>query len=805
MKKLSLWLGLSLTPLILCACSQDWSGGLESARLNRGGETLAGTAMPSAVSSSAIPDTSMAQGRRASAFAGYPDTGSLVHYAAEVAPRRTGAYTWHAAELSEEHAFRAVASGELTFESPDGTPIKLAYQRHVEHPDGNWSWIGEAADGQTAVITFGEEAVFGTIPQGNEQPPLRLTLSDGRAWVVSADKGLLGEIRNEATHPTSPDYLLPPRRVQASGNVMAEAPAGGATASAAPTIEAAAAGTTVIDVLVGYTGGFAAARGSQSAAVTRIRNLVDITNQAYVTSQINAELRLVHSMQVSFADNTDNTDALEKLTGFRAPSTRITPDPAFNALRQARETYGADLVALVRKFNDPENDGCGVAWLLGGGMSGINSSDEYFGYSVISDGQDAGTDGKTYFCREETFAHEIGHNLGSQHDSEAADNEPGAFSYSYGYKTGSTQGNFYTIMAYGDSGQTGYRVFSNPNITTCGGRACGTASANNARSINNTASIIAGFRATKIDPKPARRADLDVNGDGISDLLWLFDGSSTGSFQYWLMNGLQRIGAGSDTTVGRSRLAGSGDFDGDGHLDLVWDLTQQRSIQIWFGRDDGTFNKRNLGGYASNWKVVAAGDVDGDGKSDLLWRSTTEATNNFQYWLMDGLTRLSIGSMTVGQSYVFRASGDFNADGKLDILWDAPSASKLVMTLSTSIGLRHFAVTTYAAGWSLVGVGDVNGDGTDDLLWRYHTDRANNFQFWMMNGAQRLSIGQGTVSRTNRIAATGDYNGDGRVDIVWDAPSVNALGIWMSNGATSYTSMRFAGYSEGWMIQDPGL
>lgn len=801
MKERNLWLGMSLASLMLCACTQDWSGGLESVRLgNSGGGATANAAAP-AFASGAIPAT--VASRRASAFAGYPDTGSLVHYAADVSPRQTGAYTWHAADLSEQHAFRAVVDGELVFQSPDGTPIRLDYLRHVEHPDGNWSWIGEAADGQTAVITFGEEAVFGTVPQGDDLPPLRLTLADGRAWVVSADKRLLGQIKNEATRPSSPDFLIPPRRGQAAGSG-----ADGMMAMSAPTIEAATAGRTVIDVLVGYTNGFAAARGSQSAAVTRIRNLVDITNQAYVASQVNAELRLVHSMQVTYPDNTDNTDALEKLTGFRAPSTEIPPDPAFNALRQARETYGADLVALVRKFNDPENDGCGVAWLLGGGMSGITPRDEYFGYSVISDGQDAGTDGKTYFCREETFAHEIGHNLGSQHDIETSKDDdgtpqPGAYAYSYGYKTGSAQGNFYTIMAYGDSGQTGYRVFSNPNVTTCGGRACGTASADNARSINNTAAIIAAFRASEVEP-PARRVDLDVNGDGRSDLLWLFDGSSAGSFQYWLMNGLKRIGAGSDTTVGRSRLAGSGDFDGDGRLDLVWDLTLQRSIQIWFGRADGTFNKRSLGSYASNWKIVAAGDVDGDGKSDLLWRSTG-TTNNFQYWLMDGLTRRSSVSMTVGQSYVFRASGDFNADGKLDILWDAPSASKLVMTLSTPAGLRHFAVTTYAAGWSLVGVGDVNGDRTDDLLWRYHTDRANNFQFWMMDGAQRLSIGQGTVSRSNRIAATGDYNGDGRVDIVWDAPSVNALGIWMSNGATSYTSMRFAAYAEGWMIQDPGL
>ena len=38
----------------------------------------------------------------------------------------------------------------------------------------------------------------------------------------------------------------------------------------------------------------------------------------------------------------------------------------------------------------------------------------------------------------------------------------------YARMLASGAGNFFTVMAYGDNGQTANRVFSNPQVTTCG-------------------------------------------------------------------------------------------------------------------------------------------------------------------------------------------------------------------------------------------------------------------------------------------------------------------------------------------------
>lgn len=438
-------------------------------------------------------------------FANLADRGDLVAYPAKNIVRRDGAYTWNRADISEAHAMRATLGGTLHITAPSGEKLDFVYERHVEHPSGDWTWIGKLKNGTSsdeAILTFGERAAFGSIAQSGGKAPLKLTVRDGVAWLVETDRSMIAGINNPATRPTGPDFLIPPKL--ASGSIGSQPEP---VASSIGTAAAEAAASTTVDVLLGYTSGFAAGLGGQSQAVTRLNNMVEAANQAYANSQVDARIRLVHAMQVNFADNTDNGDALEKLTGYKSGTGTIPVDPAFTALRAARDQYGADLVSLVRKFNTPENDGCGIAWLIGGGQSGIDSGDAPFGYSVVSDGVDAGNDGKNYFCRDETLAHELGHNMGSQHDrvtaTENGSLKYGVYPYSFGYKTAAGAGNFYTVMAYGDSGQTSYRTFSNPRTTFCGGFACGQADiADNARSLGQTMPIVATFRATVVTPEP---------------------------------------------------------------------------------------------------------------------------------------------------------------------------------------------------------------------------------------------------------------------------------------------------------------
>jgi hypothetical protein len=58
------------------------------------------------------------------------------------------------------------------------------------------------------------------------------------------------------------------------------------------------------------------------------------------------------------------------------------------------------------------------------------------------------------------------------------------------------------------------------------------------------------------------------------------------------------------------------------------------------------------------------------------------------------------------------------------------------------------------SNWSVVDIGDYNGDGRSDILWR---DSVGNLAIWFMNGAQ--------VESTAAL---------GNVPLIWSVQSVNS-------------------------------
>ena len=310
----------------------------------------------------------------------------------------TGLIRGIATLVAKAHALKAAEDGDLRVTTPSGETLLVRYDRRIAHGSGDWTWVGHllGQESEQTILTFGPHAAFGTIAQSGK-PPLRLTVRNGVSWLVETDPTKVAVINNAATRPALPDYHLPPPKNLPQAPSAASAPP---MAAAPPTAAATTASTpTTVDVVLGYTPAFAADNGGQSGAITRLNYLVDVTNVAYQNSGIDARVRLVATVPVSYADDTSNDSTLDQLTGYNSSTnTTTSPNAAFNALRAAREQYGADLVSLVRSFRDPENGGCGVAWLIGGGQQGVSASDSYYGYSVVSDGSDPGTDGHTYIA-----------------------------------------------------------------------------------------------------------------------------------------------------------------------------------------------------------------------------------------------------------------------------------------------------------------------------------------------------------------------------------------------------------------------
>lgn len=705
-------------------------------------------------------------------FASLPDGGDLVAYPQERVVRRAGPYTWHRADISEAHALNAIVDGVLTLTAPSGEQLRFQYDRHVEHDSGDWTWIGHVLGGgfaQDAILTFGSSAVFGSIAQPGKAP-LKLTIEDGAAWLVETDLALRAAQSAASGRYARPDFLLPPEleiveglRTQ-SGQVRAA--------------EAAAAGTT-IDVLIGYTTGYALALGGGKnnpfTVKTRLNFLVDAANESYVNSQVDAEVRLVHVMEVSYQDANDNSIALGALTG--SDGTDPVPmDPALEPLHAARDQYGADLVSLVRDFQYPEAVSCGVAWLIGGGQTMVHAGYEGFGMSVVSDGADGG-----FFCEDSTFAHELGHNMGLAHDVETAKGDDGVldpeeygrYAYSFGYKTGVGTGDFYTVMAYGDSGQVGYRVFSNPGVTICGGFACGVeGQADNARTLRQTVPIIASFRDTVVPEGPAGVVRSDFNGDGVSDLLWRHSGDGRNAIWLEVDPGMPR----SVTRVPNQdwSIDGVGDFDADKVSDIFWRNSATGQNVIWLSGNSLT--PLAVTSAPTPWRLAGVGDFDGDGVSDLLWRKSTSGQNVI-WRSANSASDLPMADVA-NLSWQVAGVGDFDGDRRSDVAWRNLSTGQNTIWLAGNMANPLAVSTVPDQGWQIVAVDDFSGDGLADLVWRHATTGTN--AIWLTaNSASPRAVAR-VADPDWKIAGFGDFNGDGISDLFWRNYRTGSNGIWFS-------------------------
>ncbi len=229
---------------------------------------------------------------------------------------------------------------------------------------------------------------------------------------------------------------------------------------------------SLIDVMVIYTPAVRAAAGGVNAIEALIFAAVNATNQSFVNSEVETELRLVHMAETDYSESGNSGTDLSRITG--------VGNGYMEEVHPLRDEYGADLVAMITE----SGTGCGVAYL----MQNLTTGFAPWAFSVTR-----------RFCAvgNLTFAHELGHNMGCAHDR---DNAGGAlFPYSYGYRWTTNAGQLRrSVMAY----QPGTRVphFSNPDVLN-GGTPTGIEpphpqSAHNALSINNAAWTVANFRSS---------------------------------------------------------------------------------------------------------------------------------------------------------------------------------------------------------------------------------------------------------------------------------------------------------------------
>ena len=181
----------------------------------------------------------------------------------------------------------------------------------------------------------------------------------------------------------------------------------------------------------------------------------------------------------------------------------------------------------------------------------------------------------------------------------------------------------------------------------------------------------------------------------------------------------------------------------------------------------------------------AMSDFDGDGKSDILWRNV--ATGENYLYPMDGLgIKSTEGSVrTVADlNWQVAGIGDFDGDGRADVLWRNSSTGENYMYLmnGTAIAGEGYIRTVVDQAWQVAGVGDFEGDGKADVLWR-NSSTGENYMY-LMNGTAIAGEGyiRAVVDQAWQVAGVGDFEGDGRADILWRNSSTGENYLYFMDG-----------------------
>ena len=116
---------------------------------------------------------------------------------------------------------------------------------------------------------------------------------------------------------------------------------------------------------------------------------------------------------------------------------------------------------------------------------------------------------------------------------------------------------------------------------------------------------------------------------------------------------------------------GTGDFDNDTHVDILWRNIASGENVIWYLNGTTWIGSAVLLGVSDqNWQIVGTGDFNNDTHVDILWRYTGAGGYNVVWYMNNATWTGSAELISVADpTWQIAGTGDFDKNGSADILW----------------------------------------------------------------------------------------------------------------------------------------
>ena len=347
--------------------------------------------------------------------------------------------------------------------------------------------------------------------------------------------------------------------------------------------------------------------------------------------------------------------------------------------------------------------------------------------------------------------------------------------------------------------------------------------------INNSPGVGAGASGDEVDQRPpfllSREYEVVAQGTneigGRADLVWYLRRNggqivNVGSISFGnslaidvnlsriVINALtefQRFHDSGQTSFGG--LVAAGDWDGDGHPDLL--ARSGDSLYLFRGNgSDGWLVSRFVSsGWAQYDLIASAGDWTGQGRPDLFARRASDGALFVMPSNGDGgfEARFRIGSRIKWSSYdTIMGVGAFDGHGISDLIARTPSGSIYLYT-GSGHGQVDPTPRLLATGWDaydqIVGPVDWNGDGLPDLI-----ARKPDGSMWIALGRRDHTLatpqqmqGMDGWDEFSTIVGAVDWSSRGHQDLL-ARKADGSLWLFYGKGATSFDGSREFTY--GW-------